>query len=228
MRPTFRTFLLLALCAVLPGSASGGEQNGPELSTKDEKIIYAMGLSLANAVQEFQLSEAELEILLAGFSDGALGREPKISPTLWARRIEDLRKRRVEVTRARTEKEASAFLAKAEADPGALRRPSGLIYTELQPGTGVSPKASDRVQVHYHGTRTDGSVFDSTRDRSPATFALDAVIPCWTEGLQLMKVGGKGELVCPANIAYGDRGTKGSIAPGSVLSFEVELIDIVR
>ena len=218
----------MALCAVLPGSASGGEQNGPELSTKDEKIIYTMGLSLANAVQEFQLSEAELEILLAGFLRRRLGREPKISPTLWARRIEDLRKRRVEVTRARTEKEASAFLAKAEADPGALRRPSGLIYTELQPGTGASPKASDRVQVHYHGTRTDGSVFDSTRDRSPATFALDAVIPCWTEGLQLMKVGGKGELVCPANITYGDRGTKGSIAPGSVLSFEVELIDIVR
>ena len=104
---------------------------------------------------------------------------------------------------------------------------SGLEITTLREGTGASPKARDRVVVHYHGTFEDGKVFDSSVERGkPATFPLNRVIRCWTEGLQLMKVGGKSRLVCPPKIAYGARGKPPSIPPNSTLTFEVELLEI--
>lgn len=91
------------------------------------------------------------------------------------------------------------------------------------------PTAADTVKVHYHGTLIDGSVFDSSVDRDiPATFPMNGVIKCWTEGLQKIKVGGKARLVCPADVAYGDRGSPPKIKPGSTLVFEVELLEIVK
>ena len=99
----------------------------------------------------------------------------------------------------------------------------------IKAGTGASPKVTDRVKVHYHGTLTDGTVFDSSLQRNePATFPLNGVIPCWTEAVQLMKVGGKSRLVCPANIAYGDRGSPPVVRPGATLIFDVELLEIVK
>jgi FKBP-type peptidyl-prolyl cis-trans isomerase FkpA len=134
--------------------------------------------------------------------------------------------------------EEAALAEKSEAngqiDPGADSEPvgetvatkSGLQITMLKEGTGPSPKASDRVEVHYHGTFEDGTVFDSSVDRGKtATFPLRRVIKCWTEGLQLMKVGGKARLVCPPTIAYGSR-SKGKIPANSTLYFDVELIAI--
>jgi FKBP-type peptidyl-prolyl cis-trans isomerase len=104
---------------------------------------------------------------------------------------------------------------------------SGLEITTLREGTGASPKARDRVVVHYHGTFEDGKVFDSSVERgTPATFPLNRVIRCWTEGLQLMKVGGKSRLVCPPSIAYGARGKPPRIPPNATLTFEVELLEI--
>lgn len=105
--------------------------------------------------------------------------------------------------------------------------PSGLEITEVTPGSGPSPSATDRVRVHYHGTFPDGKVFDSSVERGqPAVFPLNRVIPCWTEGLQRMKVGGKANLVCPPDIAYGPRGAPGRIPPNSTLHFEVVLLGI--
>jgi FKBP-type peptidyl-prolyl cis-trans isomerase len=104
---------------------------------------------------------------------------------------------------------------------------SGLKITTLKQGTGASPKARDRVVVHYHGTFEDGKVFDSSVDRGkPAVFPLNRVIRCWTEGLQLMKVGGKARLVCPPKIAYGARGKPPKIPKNATLTFEVELLEI--
>jgi len=104
---------------------------------------------------------------------------------------------------------------------------SGLQITHLVVGDGPSPKATDRVQVHYHGIFEDGSVFDSSVDRgAPAVFPLNRVIRCWTEGLQLMKVGGKAKLVCPPEIAYGARGAPPKIPANATLTFEVELLAI--
>ena len=107
-----------------------------------------------------------------------------------------------------------------------MRTPSGLVFQSLSPGQGTTPKVSDSIQVHYRGTLIDGTEFDSSFKRGqPIDFALANVIPCWTEGLQLMKVGGKAKLICPSEIAYGDRGT-GNIPPGATLIFEVELLGI--
>ncbi len=107
-----------------------------------------------------------------------------------------------------------------------MKKESGLIITEITPGTGDSPGATDKVTVHYHGTMRDGTVFDSSVDRGePTSFPLNQVIKCWTEGVQLMKVGGKSRLICPSDIAYGDSGRPG-IPPGATLIFEVELLSI--
>ncbi len=120
-----------------------------------------------------------------------------------------------------------AYLDKAAAQPGAVRTPSGLVYRELRAGSGGSPSASDTVTVNYRGTLVDGTEFDSSYKRNePAQFPLNQVIPCWTEGLQKMKVGGKAELVCPASIAYGEAGSPPTIPGGATLIFEVELLRI--
>ena len=104
---------------------------------------------------------------------------------------------------------------------------SGLQITHLVEGTGPSPKATDVVRVHYTGTFQDGQVFDSSVQRGqPASFPLNRVIPCWTQGLQQMKVGGKAKLVCPPELAYGERGAPPRIPPNATLNFEVELLDV--
>jgi FKBP-type peptidyl-prolyl cis-trans isomerase FkpA len=121
----------------------------------------------------------------------------------------------------------TAALTKAAAEPGAVKTASGLIYKELTPGTGGSPSARDTVKVHYRGTLTNGSEFDSSYKRNePASFPLNRVIPCWTEGMQMMKVGGKARLTCPAAIAYGEAGSPPVIPPAATLVFEIELLGI--
>lgn len=122
---------------------------------------------------------------------------------------------------------AAKYLDEMAAKKGAEKTASGLVYFEIKKGSGKSPAATDNVKVHYHGTLPDGTVFDSSVDRKePATFPLNGVIPCWTEGLQKMQVGGKSKLVCPAGIAYGNQGAGPMIKPGATLVFEVELLGI--
>ncbi len=118
-------------------------------------------------------------------------------------------------------------LAKSAAEAGAQTTASGLVYRSLKDGAGASPAATDTVRVHYRGTLVDGTEFDSSHKRGqPASFPLNAVIPCWTEGVQKMKVGGKAKLTCPAAIAYGERGAGGVIPPNATLVFEVELLAV--
>lgn len=107
--------------------------------------------------------------------------------------------------------------------------PSGVVVSHLKAGGGASPAAGDTVKVHYRGTLPDGTEFDSSyRRNAPIAFPLRNVIPCWTQGVQKLKVGGKARLTCPANTAYGARGVPGVIPPNSVLAFEVELLGIER
>ncbi len=122
---------------------------------------------------------------------------------------------------------ADAVAAAAAKEAGAVVTASGLVYRSLKDGTGASPQASDKVKVHYRGTFPDGKEFDSSYKRNEAIeFPLNGVIPCWTEGVQRMKVGGKAKLTCPASIAYGERGAGGVIPPNATLLFEVELLAI--
>ena len=119
------------------------------------------------------------------------------------------------------------LVAAAAKVKGATVTPSGLVYLSLKDGSGASPTAADTVKVHYRGTFADGTEFDSSYKRNaPATFPLNGVIPCWTEGVQHMKVGGKARLTCPAAIAYGARGAGGVIPPNTPLQFEIELLSI--
>jgi FKBP-type peptidyl-prolyl cis-trans isomerase FkpA len=119
--------------------------------------------------------------------------------------------------------------AAAAKEPGAVVTKSGLVYRALTEGKGASPGASDKVKVHYRGTLADGTEFDSSYKRGePIEFPLNRVIPCWTEGVQLIKVGGKAKLTCPPGIAYGSRGAGGVIPPNATLQFEVELLGIAK
>lgn len=123
---------------------------------------------------------------------------------------------------------ALALAGAAHAAPSAPETlPSGMTIQHLTKGTGPSPKATDTVKVHYRGTLTDGTEFDSSYKRGqPISFPLNRVIPCWTEGVQKMQVGGKAKLTCPAATAYGARGVPGTIPPNATLNFEVELLGI--
>jgi FKBP-type peptidyl-prolyl cis-trans isomerase FkpA len=115
------------------------------------------------------------------------------------------------------------------AEPKEEKTASGIVITTLKDGTGPNPKSTDTVKVHYRGTLTSGKEFDSSYGRGqPATFPLNRVVPCWTEGVQTIKVGGKAKLVCPPNLAYGSRGVPGVIPPDSTLIFEVELLEILK
>ena len=117
--------------------------------------------------------------------------------------------------------------ASAAKEPGAVVTASGLVYRSLKDGAGPNPAATQTVKVHYRGTFPDGKEFDSSYSReTPAEFPLNRVIKCWTEGVQLMKVGGKSRLTCPAAIAYGEKGASGVIPPNATLQFEVELLGI--
>lgn len=120
---------------------------------------------------------------------------------------------------------APAALAQQAAKP--VTTASGLVYESLKDGTGESPKATDTVKVHYKGTFLDGKEFDSSYKRNePTSFPLNRVIPCWTEGVQRMKPGGKAKLTCPASIAYGANGMGNVIPPNATLNFEIELISV--
>jgi FKBP-type peptidyl-prolyl cis-trans isomerase FkpA len=144
-------------------------------------------------------------------------------------KLQELYKTRMEAG-AKKEKEAgSAFLTKAAAEKGATKTASGLVFKTVTAGTGAAPTPSDVVKVHYTGKFVSGKVFDSSVERKePATFPLNGVIPCWTEGVQLMKVGGKAQLVCPPELAYGEEGRPPEMPGSATLVFDVELLEIVK
>ncbi len=224
MAPCLRA--LVALVAMSTACAPAAER---EPTTEEDKTLYSLGFGLARTLAGFALSEAELEVVKLGLTDAALGREPRVATQAYSADIQRLQRDRA-ASRAEAEVAlARAFLEQAAAEPGAVRAESGLVIQEIAPGTGEQPGPTDTLRVHYHGTLRDGTVFDSSVEREkPAVFSLNRVIPCWTEALQQMRVGGKIKLVCPPELAYGNRGAPPKIAPGAALSFEVELIEIVQ
>ncbi len=208
-----------------PG-AKPAQPAAPALTTDEEKIIYAAGLSLYRTLAQLDPSPAEIAIVQRALADAKAGK-PAVELNEWGPKIEPLVRTRAARIAEREKAESAAFIDKAAAEPGAEKTASGLVYREITPGTGPSPKATDTVKVHYRGTLVNGTEFDSSYKRNePAQFPLTGVIPCWTEGVQKMKVGGKAMLVCPSSLAYGDRG-RPSIPGGAALIFEIELLEIV-
>ena len=223
-----RKIVLWSLGVILAG-ASAAAAAGPELKTEEQKVLYAIGLAVSRSLVPFSLTDPELELVKAGIADGVRGNDQKVDLQAYGPKIQELQKARQSVAAAGEKKVGQAFLDKAAVEKGATKTASGLIVTTIKPGNGTSPKPTDKVKVHYTGTLMDGTVFDSSVQRNePATFQLNGVIPCWTEGMQLMKVGGKSKFVCPAALAYGDRGAPPKIKPGATLVFDVELLEILK
>jgi len=202
-------------------------------ATEDEKTVYALGAMMG---QKFgvpmNLSEREVDMLVKGLRATCRGGKPDFAIEAYASKFDSFARARSAANNAAvaasTKQASEGFRDAAAKEAGAQRYPSGLICKTLKAGSGSSPKSTDVVRVHYHGTLPDGKVFDSSVQRGqPVEFGVGQVIPCWTEGLQHMKVGEKAKFVCPSDIAYGDAGTPdGTIPPGATLVFEVELLGI--
>lgn len=201
----------------------------PPMSADDvRKTLYGLGVALSRNLAGFNLTPAEADVVTKGLTDGIAGKEGKdVDLNKMGPKFQQLQKERQAVIAEAEKKAGEAVIEKMSKEKGATKTASGMVYIEQVVGTGESPKATDRVKVHYHGTLPDGSVFDSSVDRGePVTFPLNGVVPCWTEGVQKMKVGGKGRLVCPSALAYGDRGAPPKIKPGATLVFDVQLLGI--
>ena len=196
------------------------------LTTDAEKAVYALGLTMYKTLGQFDLSPHEFDILKRALADAA-AHKPAVDLNEWAPKIGPLARERSARVTEQQKVASKAYLEKAAAEPGCVRADSGMIYREVTAGSGDSPKATDTVKVNYRGTLVDGTEFDSSyRRNQPAQFALNAVVACWTEGLQKMKAGGKAVLICPSDLAYGDKGRPG-IPGGATLTFEIELLEIV-
>ena len=199
----------------------------PPLVTDEEKTIYALGLVMQRSLAEFDLSTRELDILKRALTDGSRAR-PVVELDEWGPKIGPLARARVARVAMREKAAGEAYLTKAATEPNARKTTSGLVYRQITPGTGASPSASDLVRVHYRGTLINGTEFDSSYTRNePTQFSLGGVIRCWSEGVQMMNVGGKARLVCPSSLAYGDEGSA-PIPAGATLIFEIELLEIVK
>ena len=197
------------------------------LESDDARILYVLGTILARDIGNAELSEDEVASVLLGVRDSALGRSPQVDVDTYGPMLNAFMQERIEAAAGDELTEATAFVEQQASLAGAVRTETGIVIQELVAGTGASPTATDSVSVHYHGTLRDGTVFDSSVERGePATFPLNQVIPCWTEGLQRLQVGGKSRLVCPPDLAYGPAGRPG-IPGNAALVFEVELLEIV-
>jgi FKBP-type peptidyl-prolyl cis-trans isomerase FkpA len=220
---------ILLFTTILLAAATSARATAPDLKTDEQKTLYALGLAMSQSLSSFKLTDAELDLVKAGLTDGVLNRQRKVDLETFGPKIQELAQARMAAAAEDEKKSSQGFLEKAAAAKGAVKTASGLVYSEITPGTGDQPKATDKVKVDYEGKLIDGTVFDSSIQRGqPVTFELNQVIPCWTEGLQRMKVGGKSKLVCPSSIAYGDHGAPPKIKPGATLVFEVELLGIEK
>jgi FKBP-type peptidyl-prolyl cis-trans isomerase FkpA len=221
-----RTLVIWSTVLIL-ATAVNARADELKLETEEQKTLYALGLTINRSLSPFNLSPSELKLVEAGLADGSLHRTPTVDLETYGPKIKQLQEARAAAVAAAEKKTSQAFVDKAAQETGATKTASGLVMIPVTPGTGASPKATDTVTVNYEGRLTDGTVFDSSVQRGgPATVPLNGVIKCWTEALQLVKVGGKSRLVCPADLAYGDQGWPPLIKPGATLVFEVELLRI--
>jgi len=222
-----RALRLIALPVLGLPLALAASPASAQSKQEDEAALYAIGVSLAQSMEAgLGITKEELAKLQSGMDDYFAGKakpSPEDGP-----KVKAFQAARLTAAREREKLASAAFIEEQAQAKGARKLESGVVYTEVAPGTGESPTKSDRVRVTYKGTLRDGSVFDSNEDRNaPAEFSLGGVIPCWQEAIAKMKPGGKARFVCPAQLAYGDRGSPPLILPGAALQFGVELLEVV-
>jgi len=209
----------------------------PTLDTPMKRSSYAVGVDVANSMKKSDVT-IDADSFVAGFKAGHDGKSVLSDDELHTEimnmqkqmRSAMMKKQQAAAADAPKNKEAGKkFLAENKAKEGVVETASGLQYKVLKAGEGAKPNATNTVKVHYTGKLLDGTVFDSSVTRGePATFVLNQVIPGWTEGVQLMNKGSKYQFWIPSELAYGEHGAGGTIPPSSTLSFEVELLDIVK
>lgn len=224
---------VLVVCVLVFAAVQVFAADETILKTDKDKVSYSLGLSLGTSMKE-QSVDVDPDLLLRGIKDGMTGTKPLLTDDEVKAVIMNFQKEMAEKQKAaqalakeKNKTEGEAFLAANKTKEGVKTTASGLQYKVLTAGTGPKPKESDTVTVQYKGMLIDGTEFDSSYKRGePATFPLHGVIPGWTEGVQLMNVGSKFQLVIPASLAYGERGAGEMIGPNATLVFEVELLSI--
>ena len=201
----------------------------PLTPEEKKKALYVFGALIAQRtpVGQAGLSQEEFNEVLRGLKDAAAGKELEVKMEEVGPKVDQLLKERQQAKLAVEKKAGEEFAAKMAKEKGAKKTATGLVFIEETAGKGEAPKPTDTVSVNYKGTLIDGKEFDSSYKRgTPAEFPLNGVIKCWTEGVAMMKPGDKAKLVCPSDIAYGDRGAPPNIPGGSTLVFEVELLSV--
>jgi FKBP-type peptidyl-prolyl cis-trans isomerase FkpA len=226
MTTTIRTALDLAMVAAGCAKLRGGSGASP--ANEAEQTPYALGMMIGRSITSFDLTPRELELVKAGLTDVVTKRKPLTDLEKYDSKVQALQQERVKAHSVVEKESAKKAVEAASREAGAVKLESGMVLRTTKPGTGPTPAATDRVKVHYVGRLLDGTTFDSSRKRGePAEFPLNGVIPCWTQGLQKMKVGEQALLTCPAEVAYGDGGRPPVIPGGATLVFDVELLAIV-
>ena len=228
---TLRTTSMVVAMALVAGAAAA--QDAPALTSPKEKRSYALGVNIGTGLGK-QGMDIDAALLAKGLQDALAGKktlltQEEVQAVLAEFQAEMQKKQAAAMQQAaETNKKAGdAFLAANKAKEGVVTLPSGLQYKVLKAGEGKKPAAEDTVVCHYRGTLIDGTEFDSSYSRNePLTIPVNRIIRGWSEALQLMPVGSKWQLVIPASLAYGERGTPGPIGPNAVLIFEVELLSI--
>lgn len=220
---------LKGLCAIsmlcLVGIAMAADA---ELQTDEEKVFYYLGTALSVNLAPLNPTDEEVELIVRGLHDALAGTAIELDAEAFGLKLNEIAQERMAVSSLREEAAGREYLQQMAAEDGAIMTDSGIVILELVAGTGASPAPDSTVTAHYHGTLRDGTVFDSSVTRGqPFTSSLDKVIPCWREAIPSMQEGGKSKISCPAELAYGARGS-GAIPGGAALTFEVELIDVVE
>lgn len=202
--------------------------------TEEQKLSYALGMNLMGNLAELPI-EIDIESVISAIKDVSAGKEPALAVEDYRKYMQEFQKRvqtagQEAVAKAveNNKKAGEEFRAEYAKKEGVKSTGSGLLYRVINEGSGAKPSATSKVRVHYTGTLTDGTVFDSSVQRGePIDFGLNQVISGWTEGVQLMTPGSKYEFVIPSDLAYGDRGAGNAIPPGATLIFEVELLAVL-
>ncbi|MFZ9680732.1 MAG: FKBP-type peptidyl-prolyl cis-trans isomerase [Bacteroidia bacterium] len=210
-------------------NAQNNKMKKEDLKTELDTVSYSLGVNIASNIKTQGIMELNLQAMMKGMEHVLAGDSPWMGDQEAMMAIQSYFTKISEAKGAESKKQGEAFLAENGKKKGVITTASGLQYEVIKMGNGDKPLATDEVTVHYHGTTTNGEVFDSSKDRGePATFPLNGVIAGWTEALQLMPKGSIFKLYLPSNLAYGERGAGEKIPPHAVLIFEVELLDIKK